>query len=114
MLNVHQDEIKQTVATHRVEFENRFGIGPCGAIAVILRERGFGHIIYAEANDDPTNECGWFGHYLIRSLGKLVDLTNPFACPLAYRDVQRLRGDELPELMTTKCAEINFWRERLN
>ncbi|KKK74942.1 hypothetical protein LCGC14_2878720 [marine sediment metagenome] len=114
MLNVHQDEIKRTVATHRVEFENRFGIGPCGAVAVVLRERGLGHVVYAEASGDPTNAAGWFGHYLIRSFGKLVALTNPFNRPLVYRDVQRLDSDELPELMTAGCDEVNFWRERLS
>ncbi len=41
-----------------------------------------------------------FGHYVILDQGDIIDLSNPFDEELTYSEVEPLRDDEMPDLVS--------------
>ena len=89
------------------DFEDTFGIGPCGAYAAIRREQGWGEIATCIAHTANGTE---FTHYVIWD-GGIIDLANPLGEELTYTDLDILDHDEMPELIDE--TEINWLKERI-
>ncbi|MCK9597579.1 MAG: hypothetical protein M0R06_00985 [Sphaerochaeta sp.] len=90
-------------------FAKRFGIGPCGAYAALLRERGKGDIVVCLAH--PADGSAPFTHYAIWKDGiGLIDRANQTGRRLEYTDMEILPPYELPELIGPE--EIGWLRQR--
>lgn len=89
------------------DFEDTFGIGPCGAYAAIRREQGWGEIAICIAH---TNNGTEFTHYVIWDDG-IIDLANPLDEELTYTDLDILNPDEMPEMIDQ--AKIDWLKERM-
>jgi len=89
------------------EWENTFGIGPCGAYAALRREQGWGKVAVCIARAGATE----FTHYIIVSDGDIIDLANPLGEELSYHEIELLDTDEMPECIDE--AEIAWLRERM-
>jgi len=91
------------------EWEDRFGFGPCGALAVLLREAGYGHVAVCQARGKGQMS---FTHYVnVTDDGWITDLANPLDEPLTYEGVEVLNDDEMPELVGSE--ELAWLRERI-
>ena len=90
------------------DFEDTFGIGPCGAYAAIRREQGWGDIAVCIAHTENGTE---FTHYIIWDDG-IIDLANPLGEELTYTDLDILDHDEMPELIAQ--TEIDWLKARIN
>jgi len=88
-------------------FEDTFGIGPCGAYAALRREQGWGKVAICIAHTQDGTE---FPHYVIWDDG-IIDLANPLDEELIYTDLEILNPGEMPELISQ--AEIGWLRERM-
>jgi len=109
------EALREVVRKHADEYQGRFGIGPCGALAMLLKEYGWGPICYAETSDTPAQPHSWFGHYLNRaSNGLLIDISGCYIFgpgrQADYRDIEEVDGPD-DDLWTKK--DLDFWRERL-
>ena len=98
------------------EYQNKFGIGPCLPVAVVLRERGYGDIYFGQygPKDDLIQSIG---HYWIKSKdGKIIDPTNPFLKNKGwtYWDVEKIPEKEYnPDTTAYGEDDIEFWRKKL-
>lgn len=91
--------IQEAMMDKYEEFQNRFGIGPCGNIAAVLRKEGLGQIAVCDLlPEKATNEEQAFPHYIIEAQdGKIIDITNPLEG--RYLNVKVLGPDETPDLV---------------
>ena len=105
MSQVITSTISDKMADYYQEWEDTFGIGPCGAFAALKREQGWGEIAVCTASD----EIGSFPHYVIWDAG-IIDLTNPFDHELTYTDIEILDADEMPEAVND--AMLTWLRDR--
>ena len=90
------------------DFEDTFGIGPCGAYAALRREQGWGEIAICIARAANGTE---FTHYVICDDG-IIDLANPLGEELTYTDLDTLDHDEMPELIGQ--TEIDWLKARIS
>lgn len=92
----------------QLDYQERFGVGPCGAVAAALRAAGAGTVQggqFGPRGDYSTS----FPHFWIRRPdGRVLDLVNPeLGKPgQAHWDAEDLRPDEWPDL--TGAAEVEF------
>ena len=105
MNQVITSTISDRMADYYTEWENTFGIGPCGAYAALKRDEGWGQVAVCTASDGQVD----FPHYVIWDDG-IIDLTNPFDDELTYTDLVILGDNEMPEAVTD--AMIDWLRER--
>ena len=94
------------------EFQDKFGFGPCGPIAYILRERGHGDIYFGYFGP-PEDLIKSFPHVWIENKrGQIIDLANSDRKRkgLSYWDKEKLGKHEMPDLVDIEM--INFWREK--
>lgn len=101
--------MKQQVMAHFGEWEEERGFGPCGAVAALLRERGYGRVAFCEYDlHDGTYP---FSHFVIvTDKGHIIDITNPFTGG-THVNVEILPDDEMPDLVEDE--DVQYWRERL-
>ena len=91
------------------EWEREFGFGPCGALAVLLREAGYGRVAVCQARQDTRPA---FTHYInLTDDGWITDLCNPLDEELTYTEVDVLNDDEMPELVGP--VEVDWLRARI-
>lgn len=106
------------VAPHYEDFEACEGYGACGAVAVVLRERGMGQVAVTAV--DLHDGSYPFPHFVILTdQGEVLDWTNPFSGSTYSNPSDMpdepifvvLADDELPDLVDEYA--LDFWRERL-
>ncbi|OGS01166.1 MAG: hypothetical protein A2V88_08780 [Elusimicrobia bacterium RBG_16_66_12] len=102
-----EQTMKAQVMAHYEEWQEEKGFGPCGAVAALLRERGYGRI----ATCDVDLHDGFpFPHFVIMTdSGRIVDVTNPFEG--TYVNIELLDDNEMPDLVQDE--DVAYWRERL-
>jgi hypothetical protein len=99
-----------------IEYQDKFGLGPCLPIAVVLREKGYGDIYFGQygPKDDWTVS---FPHFWIKTKGgKIIDPSNPFPNKkdYTYWDVEKITASEKnPEPGAYGEDDIEFWRNKL-
>ena len=60
-----------------LEYQNKTGVGPCLPVAVVFREKGYGHIEFGQYGK-KEDYLRSFPHYWIRTRdNKILDHTNP-------------------------------------
>jgi len=90
-------------------WQREYGFGPCGPLAVLLREAGYDHVAVCQARGKGQIS---FTHYVnVTDDGWITDLANPLDEPLTYEDVEVLNDDEMPELIGLE--ELTWLRERV-
>jgi hypothetical protein len=91
------------------DWQETTGLGPCGAVAVVLRERGFGKIAVCEY-DLRDGSCPFPHYVIVQPSGNILDTTNPFTGG-QYRDVEVLDDTEWPDCIGE--GEAQYWRDLL-
>jgi len=114
MTPTEANRLRERVLSRYEAFQDRFGFGPCGAVAQVLRERGVGPIAMvwcAEPGTDPDDIYTGFTHYVnLGRKGKIIDASNPFT-GCAYKIEEALEPEEWPDLVDEEA--VQFWRECL-
>ena len=103
--------IRAAILANYGTYEDRFGVGPCGAVAWLLEGMGFGQLTscLCYATDTPRTEFNGIPHYLnTRSDGSLFDASLPFAAD--YEEVEL--ETELPSGPARLWGkdDHDFWR----
>ena len=99
-----------------IEYQEKFGIGPCLPIAVVLRERGYGDIFFGQYGpvDDWTTS---FPHYWIETKNsKIIDPSNPFLNKKGYTYWEKEKipaREKNPDPGVYGEEDIEFWRKKL-
>ena len=98
------------------DYQDTFGFGPCGALAALQRERGWGDVAVCTATAQDGTE---FAHYIIIDAdGDIIDLANPVTFwgqqideELSYTEIEILPAGEMPDMVD---ADVVTWmRERI-
>jgi len=101
--------LRNQVMSHIEDWEEEKGFGPCGAVAALLREQGYGQVAACEY--DLHDGAYPFPHFVIvTDTGRIVDISNPFSGG-SYVNLEILPDDEMPDLV--EDGDIAYWRERL-
>jgi hypothetical protein len=113
--NGEQSKIPYVTEKDIMDYIDKTGIGPCGPVAEVLRDLGYGEI-----------ETGYFGprddifesipHYWIRTKsGAILDLTNQGASnpKYTYWDIHQLKHNEKCDFIVWGKSDYNFWKERI-
>jgi hypothetical protein len=97
-----QIEAVRAIACENIkEYEAQFGLGPCGILAELLCEAGWGEVGYCEtapAGYEHTvrgtdEDCRrWYPHYVIVNNGKIIDVSGEYVASATpkpiYRDLE--------------------------
>lgn len=107
MYRIIDSTLSDRMAEAYTDFENEFGIGPCGAWAALKRSEGWGDVGVGTAMtlDMAARGQYGFGHYFIVDGLDIIDQTNPFDDPLVFNDIEVLSADEMPECVTAEMIE---------
>lgn len=104
-------DLKAKVMDLYDEWQDEFGYGPCGEVACLLREAGYGKVALAMV--PQCTPGGTFGtpHYVVlESDGQIVDISLPWDAG-SYDVEEILEEDEYPELVTAES--VDWWRDRI-
>lgn len=110
-------KVREVVRQHGEAYQEQFGVGPCGALAIILKDAGWGQLAFAESNsvEHAHDDYKWYPHYVILDAkGNVLDVSGEYlvsAAPKAvYREIEKM--DE-PADPLWGDEDLNFWRTRL-
>ena len=96
------------------EYERKMGLGPCGPISYVLREKGYGDI-YTGFIGKKGDYMGSYPHFWIQKGGKIIDLQRElFKDKGDYWEIEKLKKNEKPDPMIWGKEDYDFWRERIH
>ena len=102
-------QLRKRIQELTPQWEDEFGIGNCGAIACLLRERGYGKValtFFPDGAGLPT------AHYVIAEPdGQMLDATGWCEDGGACEVHDLFDEDEYPDLYGER--EVAWWRERI-
>lgn len=80
-------------------YEEETGVGPCGALAILMARAGWGTLAVCESRDkDSRDEYAWFPHYLVMNAGKVLDISGEYCggkgTPV-YREVEAVKESDI-------------------
>lgn len=110
-----EEALYEQMQIQRDAFENKFGHGACGVIAVLLRSNGVGCIESVTVSipaDKFYNSYTTLEHYVTRTpKGKIIDPSNPYLGNCIRFNFRELSPTEMPVLV--KQEEIEWLQENV-
>ena len=90
------------------DYADKFGLGPCGAVAAALRAAGLGQIQTGHFGPEGDYTESFPHFWIKRPDGRIMDIVNPelYRKGSIHWDVEDLRPDEMPEV--TGAKEVAF------
>jgi hypothetical protein len=120
--NAKLEAVRQAVRQHNPAYEAETGVGPCGALAVVLARAGWGELAVCESNSAAlaADKYAWYPHYVILRNGKVVDVSGEYLASdkpqPVYREVEQItEADILSSGPGTiyGSSDVQFWANAL-
>jgi hypothetical protein len=116
------EAVRRLVRLHNPAYEEETGMGPCGALAVVLARAGWGEIAFVETTDaEKTDDCQWYPHYvIIGGDGEIIDVSGEYMVEIqptpVYREIMPVEESDIlqsgPGTVYRK-SDVDFWQARL-
>lgn len=107
---------RQIVRDNAKQYEDKFGVGPCGALGLLLQAAGWGKLAMVETapRHKVASEYAWYPHYVVVRDGKIIDISGEYTQEVTpaveYRSMEFMTDTADP---LWGADDLDFWRAAL-